>query len=127
MTGANFGLGYETSKGLLKRGATVIMACRSEQNAREAIAKIRREISEGEIVYMKLDLCDFDSIRNFSSNIKDKYPKFRCIINNAGVASRKKMITKHGLELNMGNKNLNEFLEYCEMKMFCNVTDVIFA
>lgn len=127
MTGANVGLGYETTKELLKRGATVIMACRSEQNARDAIAKIRRKISEGEVEFMELDLGDFDSIRNFSSNIKAKYPKFQCLLNNAGVASRKKTTTKHGLELNMGNENVNEFSDFffVIMKLFCNLSDKI--
>lgn len=79
------------------------MACRSEEKAREAIAKIRREISEGEVDFIELDLSSLESIRNFSAMIKDKYPKFNCLINNAGVASRQKeKKTTDGFELHMG-------------------------
>lgn len=78
------------------------MGCRSEQKANEAIAQIRREISEGEVEFMELDLGSFSSIRQFSSRIMDKYPKFACLINNAGVATRKKELTSDELEIHMG-------------------------
>lgn len=102
VTGANIGLGYETTKGLLRRGATVIMACRSEQKANEAIAKIRREISDGIVEFMELDLGNFSSVRQFSALVKEKYPIFSCLINNAGVATKRKEKTSDGLELHMG-------------------------
>jgi NAD(P)-dependent dehydrogenase (short-subunit alcohol dehydrogenase family) len=40
ITGANTGIGKETARLLLTSGATVIMACRSEQRAREAMEDI---------------------------------------------------------------------------------------
>ena len=36
VTGANSGLGFETSKALLHKGATVIMGCRSIEKGEEA-------------------------------------------------------------------------------------------
>lgn len=50
ITGANTGLGYETTKALIKRQATVIMACRSEEKCKEAIDLIRQESKEGTMV-----------------------------------------------------------------------------
>lgn len=50
ITGANTGLGYETTKALIKRQATVIMACRNEEKCKEAIDLIRRESTEGTMV-----------------------------------------------------------------------------
>ena len=40
ITGANTGIGYETALDLLKRGAKVIMACRSMSKMEEAKAKV---------------------------------------------------------------------------------------
>ncbi len=40
VTGSNTGIGFETVKGLVKMGATVIMACRSTDKAMEARTKI---------------------------------------------------------------------------------------
>jgi len=50
VTGANSGIGKETAKELAKRRATVIMACRDVQNAKNAIAEIRNKIPTGELV-----------------------------------------------------------------------------
>lgn len=50
VTGANTGLGYETTKALVKRQATVIMACRNMEKARAAAAEIRSETDEGVMV-----------------------------------------------------------------------------
>lgn len=102
VTGASDGLGYETTLGLLQRGAKVIMACRNVQKASEAVKKIRQKISEGEIVILPLDLCSFDSIKEFSAIICEKYPNFHCLINNAGVASREKLTTEQNFEINVG-------------------------
>lgn len=50
VTGANSGIGRETVKELAKRRATVIMACRNLENARDAIHDIRSQISTGKLV-----------------------------------------------------------------------------
>lgn len=51
VTGANTGLGYETARHLVGRRATVVMACRSERRATEAIKRIRVETpTDGKLV-----------------------------------------------------------------------------
>lgn len=39
VTGANDGIGFETAKGLVGLGATVILACRDEQKCNDAKGK----------------------------------------------------------------------------------------
>lgn len=50
VTGANTGLGYETTKALLRRNATVIMACRDLDRATKAAMEIRKTVPEGVFV-----------------------------------------------------------------------------
>lgn len=106
VTGANTGLGFETTKGLVKRGATVILACRNLEKANEAIKKIREETKNGEMIALELDLADFDSIKKFVEVIKEKYPKFDCLINNAGLAVMDSQTTKNGIELHTGTNHI---------------------
>lgn len=50
ITGANSGIGMETTRGLVERNAKVIMACRDVNSAKKAIADIRKTTSNGEMV-----------------------------------------------------------------------------
>lgn len=50
VTGANSGIGKETVKELVRRRATVIMACRDMRSAKSVVAEIRNKISTGELV-----------------------------------------------------------------------------
>lgn len=43
VTGGNTGIGYETAKAIARMGARVIIACRSEERAKEAIEKMKKE------------------------------------------------------------------------------------
>lgn len=110
VTGANTGLGFETTKALAQRGATVIMACRNMDKANEAIKKIRAVTNEGELIPLELDLASFDSIKNFCKVIKEKYPVFDCLINNAGMAVKENQSTKDGIELHTGVNHIGPFM-----------------
>ena len=50
VTGANSGIGKETTKELARRKARIILACRDLKKARNAIAEIRTEVTSGELV-----------------------------------------------------------------------------
>jgi retinol dehydrogenase 14 len=95
--------------GLLKRGAKIIMACRSELRANEALAKARQVTGEGEVEILELDLMDFTSIREFVNKVKERFPNFHCFICNAGVASRQPKTTKEDLEINIGKLSYISF------------------
>lgn len=127
ITGANSGLGYETTKALVERNATVIMACRDIQKTNKAISEIRRKIYNGKLVScppklfvtkltlvlqiaMNLDLSSFNSIRSFANEINNKYPEFYALIQNAGVATNKaNQTTLDGHEVHVGTNYLGHF------------------
>lgn len=111
VTGANTGLGFETTKSLVERNATVIMACRSLEKANEAIGLIRKQTTDGTVIPCHLDLASFESIVDFVHNIKSNYPNFNCVINNAGLAiPNSKLKTVDGIELHFGTNHLGHFL-----------------
>lgn len=111
VTGANTGLGFETTKALALRDATIIMACRSMEKANDAIKEIRKETANGTLIVNNLDLASFESIVDFVANIKSNYEHFDCLINNAGLAIPKwDQKTEDGIELHFGTNHLGHFL-----------------
>ena len=110
ITGGNTGLGYETTKALVKRNAKVIMACRNLDKATESIKSIRRYTNNGEMVALELNLASFESIKKFANKIQNEYSTFDCLINNAGLAVRDKQFTKEQFELHYGVNHLGHFL-----------------
>jgi NAD(P)-dependent dehydrogenase (short-subunit alcohol dehydrogenase family) len=68
VTGANTGLGLETSRWLAAAGATVIMACRSADKAAAALSKVRADVADADVSTARLDLADLGSVRSFAAS-----------------------------------------------------------
>jgi protochlorophyllide reductase len=73
ITGANSGLGYETSKFLLERGATVIMSCRDLIKGEKAKQELLKFNFSGKIELVELDLSDLINVKKFAESIKNKF------------------------------------------------------
>ena len=110
ITGANRGIGEETTRALAKKGATIIMACRHLEKAEPVCAMIQTESKNPNIKVMKLDLASLESVRNFTQEFKARYQKLNVLINNAGVFCMKREETKEGFELTIGVNHLGHFL-----------------
>lgn len=90
VTGANSGMGLATTVEMARRGATVIMACRSLKRGEEALAEAVRQSGSSQIRLMLCDLASFDSIRAFAGAFTAEYPVLDGLINNAGVVALKR-------------------------------------
>jgi len=112
ITGANTGLGAEAAKDFAKRGATVILACRSFENTKDTLKDIRESTGNNDVHYMYLDLGNLESIREFSVEVAAKYPVIYALVCNAGVWApmEKAMRTSDGLEIHAGVNHLGHFL-----------------
>ena len=97
ITGASSGLGKYATLDLLSSGAKVILACRNEQKANDVIKTLSEEVKK-QATFIKLDLCDFQSIISFTNEIKENYPKIDILMNNAGAQPCSFNITKDGFE-----------------------------
>ena len=106
ITGANSGLGYETSKFLLKKGATVIMCCRDLNKGERARQELLKFNFSGNIELFALDLSDLTKVRKFTQSIKNKFNCLDVLINNAGIMAPPKTFTKQGFEIQFGVNHL---------------------
>ena len=106
ITGANSGLGYETSKFLLEKGATVIMCCRDLVKGEKAQEELLKYNFSGKIELVELDLSDLKNVKEFTESIKDKFDYLDVLINNAGIMAPPKTLSKQGLEIQFAVNHL---------------------
>lgn len=109
VTGANSGLGFETSKALAGSGARVIMACRNQNKAQTAVDAIHAENPNAAVEVMALDLADQSSIHAFAKALTTKLQTLDLLINNAGVMALPERQTADGFEMQFGTNHLGHF------------------
>jgi retinol dehydrogenase-12 len=109
VTGANTGIGKVTAKELARRGAQVIVACRSKDKTEPVIEEIRRDTGNPGVEFIQLDLGDLASVRACAEAIAARGTAIHGLINNAGLAGAKGL-TKDGFELTWGVNHLGPYL-----------------
>jgi NAD(P)-dependent dehydrogenase (short-subunit alcohol dehydrogenase family) len=110
VTGANTGLGYETTITLAKKGAKVIMACRNVSKANKAKKSIEKQVPKADLEVMEIDLSNLNSVRKFAQEFQEKHDELSILINNAGVMMTPYMETDEGFELQFVSNYLGHFL-----------------
>ncbi|RIV18628.1 SDR family NAD(P)-dependent oxidoreductase [Fibrisoma montanum] len=109
VTGANSGIGFETSLALAKKGAHVIMACRDHRKADEAKKRLTHVVPAARITLVTLDLADLDSVRKCVETVRQTNNKLDVLINNAGVMATPYSKTKQGFEMQIGTNYLGHY------------------
>ncbi|MFG2380683.1 oxidoreductase [Streptomyces avermitilis] len=106
VTGANSGLGYVTARELARRGARVLLACRSESRGTEAGDRLVAEVPGADVNFVRLDLGDLDSVREFAAQAP---ARLDLLVNNAGVMALPRGRTADGFETQFGINHLGHF------------------
>ncbi len=110
VTGANSGLGFETTLAFSKEGIHTIMACRNLKKAESAKNKILGIVPNASLDIIALDLNSFDSVRAFASLFIKKYDSLNLLVNNAGFMATHFELTKDGNESQFQANFLGHFL-----------------
>ena len=84
ISGANTGIGKETALDLAKKGARVILLCRSVEKAKKAAEDIKKQIKEAQLTIHQLDLASLKSVRNCAQTLIDTEDRIDILVNNAG-------------------------------------------
>ena len=83
VTGANRGLGLETSRQLLAQGANVVMAGRDDLALERAVQSLGEDQTRAMVV--RLDVTDAASIRSAQRAIAKRFDRVDILVNNAAV------------------------------------------
>ncbi len=110
VTGANNGIGFETTLAMANYDFKVIMACRNLAKAEKAKSDILQKMPDADLDILQLDLSDLESVKAFANNFKNKYNQLDVLINNAGVLIYSGKKNKEGIELQFATNHLGHFL-----------------
>ncbi len=96
VTGATSGIGRETARQLARLGARVVLGVRDADRG----ADFAREIvaSGGAAEVLPIDLASFESVRRAASRFAEAHASLDVLVNNAGVAMRRRELTADGHE-----------------------------
>lgn len=109
VTGGNSGLGYESVRAFVEKGATTIMASRSLEKAETAKEEILDTKQLGDIKVMELNLSRLSSIRKFVEEFKSTYGHLDILLNNAGIMMTSYSLTEDGFENQLGTNHFGHF------------------
>ncbi|MFH8983311.1 oxidoreductase [Streptomyces varsoviensis] len=107
VTGANSGIGQVTAETLARRGAHVVLACRSPERGRAALDRLLAAAPGARAEVRRLDLGDLASIRAFADGWD--HDRLDLLVNNAGVAMVPFARTADGFESQFGINHLGTF------------------
>ena len=110
ITGADGGIGRETTKAIAKKGATIVMACIDLTEAQPVYEAIKKESGNTNIEMMQLNLASLSAVREFVSQFSQKYQRLNVLINNAGIYCTNREETQDGFEKTIGTNYLGPFL-----------------
>ena len=111
VTGVSAGIGVETARALLARGATVVGTVRNLEKARAAAERIRAGAASGaELELVALDLASLASIRTCADSLLSAGKPLDGIVANAGLMAGPKAQTADGFEAQFGTNYLGHFV-----------------
>ncbi len=109
VTGGNSGVGFETARHLVGRGARVILACRNAARGRDAQARLRARTPAARVELLEVDLSDLASVRGAAGRWRQDNDRLDALVNNAGVMATPLRRTADGFELQFGTNHLGHF------------------
>lgn len=109
VTGANAGIGYATTKGLLQAGFKVSMFCRNRMKAEEALKELVKETGNDAIDIFIVDFSSLKSIEKTAAEFKEKYNALDVLVNNAGATFASFEKSEDDLEMTMAVNHFGYF------------------
>lgn len=96
ITGANKGLGFETSRQLAQQGVKVLMGSRNEEKGRKASEQLQKEGLDA--VFVQLDVTNTDQIKKVAKHIEEQFGKLDILVNNAGMVHPEEPLFENSVE-----------------------------
>jgi short-subunit dehydrogenase len=101
ITGANSGMGFESSKTYAKHGARLIFGVRDVKKGEIAAQKIRDEFESAHISVIKIDMENFETIKEFVEEVEQNESRVDIAVLNAGVCHYRTFQSPTGYDVHL--------------------------
>jgi NAD(P)-dependent dehydrogenase (short-subunit alcohol dehydrogenase family) len=109
ITGATSGVGYQAARRLAQGGADLVLLCRNLYKAAQVQAELRQKYGS-QVDVLQADFSHLDEVRSAAASILASYPRIDVLINNAGLHTTHRTLTKEGFETVFCVNHLASFL-----------------
>ena len=110
VTGANAGIGKETTLQIAAMGARVVMVCRNRERGEPALAAIKAQSGNDAVELMTADFESQRQIRDLADAYKRTHDRLDVLVNNAGLYLSTRHETEDGIEATWAVNHLAPFL-----------------
>ncbi|HEY1509198.1 MAG TPA: SDR family NAD(P)-dependent oxidoreductase [Solirubrobacteraceae bacterium] len=110
VTGATSGLGEAAAAGLARLGATVWLLARNRERGEDALARIAQRTGRDRLKVGICDLSEHRSVRGFAERFAAECPRLDVLVNNAGVLTHERKLSRDGIELTLATNVVGPFL-----------------
>ncbi len=88
VTGGTRGIGYAISKKLLEEGAKVAVCGSKESTATEAVARIKTELPDAEVIAIWPNLMNPEEVASDFAKVREIFGRVDILVNNAGISQK---------------------------------------
>ncbi|WP_370650182.1 SDR family oxidoreductase [Oscillochloris sp. ZM17-4] len=110
VTGANSGIGRVTALELARKGATVVMICRSRSKGEAARDAIIAESGNQQVELILADFASLSSVRRGAEEFLTRHDRLHVLVNNAGLYLGERLLSQEGHEMTFAVNHLAPFL-----------------
>jgi retinol dehydrogenase 12 len=110
VTGATSGIGWETTRALAAKGATVALVGRDAGRTQKALDRIRATIHDARLESYLADLSSQEQVRRLAREFQSRYDRLDVLVNNAGAVFPKRTESVDGIEMTLALNHLAPFL-----------------
>ncbi|MFO0685163.1 MAG: SDR family oxidoreductase [Sandaracinus sp.] len=110
VTGATAGVGKETARALVRKGADVVVVGRDAKKIDETVRELRAEAKGSAVDAVRCDLSSLASVREAASELVERFPAIHVLVNNAGAVHMERSVTKDGFETTFQSNHLGPYV-----------------